>query len=142
MVVQGYGCTESGGLATCQDKESQETGSVGYPSINGSILLESWEEGGYSVKDPRGPAGEVLLCGPNVADGYFECLEENAAFQNDEAGNRVFRTGDIGRINPATNSLSIIDRKSQLIKLQNGEYISLGRIECALQSSRYVIDLT
>ena len=99
-------------------------------------MLESWEEGGYSVKDPRGPAGEVLLCGPNVADGYFQCLEENAAFQNDEAGNRVFRTGDIGRINPATNSLSIIDRKSQLIKLQNGEYISLGRIECALQGSR------
>ena len=51
VTVQGYGCTETGGLASCQDKESKETGSVGYPPINGSILLESWDEGGYSVDD-------------------------------------------------------------------------------------------
>jgi len=141
VTVQGYGCTETGGLASCQDKESKETGSVGYPPINGSILLESWDEGGYSVDDNENPSGEILLVGPNVADSYYMCSKEenNSAFQLDvEQNMRMFRTGDIGRINLATNSLSIIDRKSQLIKLQNGEYISLGRIETALQGSPFV----
>jgi len=138
VVVQGYGSTETSGVATCQDKESHETDSVGYPPINGSILLDSWEEGGYSVQDPTTPSGEILLCGPFVAKGYYQCPEENTAFQTLDGGQRIFRTGDIGRINLGTNSLSIVDRKSQLIKLQNGEYISLGRIECALQGVKYV----
>ena len=34
--------------------------------------------------------------------------------------------------------LALCYRKSQLIKLQNGEYISLGRIETALQGSPFV----
>merc|ERR1711862_260734 len=80
----------------------------------------------------------ILLCGPFVAEGYYQCPEENAAFQKSEGSNRIFRTGDIGRINLRTNSLSIVDRKSQLIKLQNGEYISLGRIETALQGVKCV----
>ena len=52
--------------------------------------------------------------GPNVADSYYMCSKEenNSAFQLDvEQNMRMFRTGDIGRINLATNSLSIIDRQ-------------------------------
>ena len=81
VLVQGYGSTETSGVATCQDKETFETDSVGYPPANGSILLESWEEGGYDVTDPEGPSGEILLSGPFVAEGYYQCPEENAAFQ-------------------------------------------------------------
>ena len=52
---------------------------------------------------------------------------------------KYFKTGDIGRINVNTsNSLSIIDRKKQLVKLQNGEYVSLGRVESILCTSQYV----
>ena len=52
--------------------------------------------------------------GPNVADSYYMCSKEenNSAFQLDvEQNMRMFRTGDIGRINLANNSLSIIDRQ-------------------------------
>jgi len=140
VVVQGYGATETAGLALCQDKETFETETAGYPPINGFAMLESWEEAGYHVDDKEGPAGEIVLCGPNIANGYFkvDSAEDNSSFYEDKEGNRCFRTGDIGRINLRTNSLSIVDRKKQLIKLQNAEYVSLGRIESVLSGSKYV----
>jgi long-chain acyl-CoA synthetase len=39
-----------------------------------------------------------------------------------------FMTGDIGQFNP-NGTLSIIDRKKNLIKLSGGEYIALERLE-------------
>ena len=41
---------------------------------------------------------------------------------------RWFKTGDIGRWN-ADGTLSIIDRKKDLVKLAHGEYIALGNLE-------------
>ena len=38
-----------------------------------------------------------------------------------------FRTGDIGHIQ-ANGTLKIIDRKKDLVKLQGGEYVSLGKV--------------
>ena len=40
---------------------------------------------------------------------------------------RWFKTGDIGQID-ADGTVRIIDRKKDLVKLQFGEYISLGKV--------------
>ncbi|CAI9759895.1 unnamed protein product [Fraxinus pennsylvanica] len=48
-----------------------------------------------------------------------------------------FYTGDIGKFH-ADGCLEIIDRKKDIVKLQHGEYISLGKVEAALMSSNYV----
>lgn len=45
----------------------------------------------------------------------------------DESGMRWFYTGDIGRFHP-DGCLEIIDRKKDIVKLQHGEYISLGKV--------------
>lgn len=47
--------------------------------------------------------------------------------QVDERGMRWFYTGDIGRFHP-DGCIEIIDRKKDIIKLQHGEYISLGKV--------------
>lgn len=47
--------------------------------------------------------------------------------QVDEKGMRWFYTGDIGRFHP-DGCLEIIDRKKDIVKLQHGEYISLGKV--------------
>ena len=44
-----------------------------------------------------------------------------------------FRTGDVGHLNPTTGSLSIIDRRKDLVKLQMGEYVSLSKVESAVK---------
>ncbi|VDQ08131.1 unnamed protein product [Trichobilharzia regenti] len=45
--------------------------------------------------------------------------------------------GDIGLMH-TDGSLSIIDRKKDLVKLQAGEYVSLSKVELALSQSIYV----
>lgn len=47
--------------------------------------------------------------------------------QVDERGMRWFYTGDVGRFHP-DGCLEIIDRKKDIVKLQHGEYISLGKV--------------
>lgn len=72
------------------------------------------------------PQGEIWIRGGAVIDGYFNNPEENAkAFQDG-----WFKTGDIGLFD-ATGQLKIIDRKKNLVKTQNGEYIALEKV-CAL----------
>ena len=48
-----------------------------------------------------------------------------------------FPLGDIGRFNE-DGTLSIIDRKKDLVKLQTGEYVSLGKVEMALNACPFV----
>merc|ERR1719427_2613928 len=50
-----------------------------------------------------------------------------------ENGKRWFRSGDIGVIDKDGN-LKIIDRKKDLVKLQLGEYVSLGKVESQLKT--------
>lgn len=40
---------------------------------------------------------------------------------------RWFYTGDIGQFHP-DGCLEIIDRKKDIVKLQHGEYVSLGKV--------------
>jgi long-subunit acyl-CoA synthetase (AMP-forming) len=51
--------------------------------------------------------------------------------QVDEKGMRWFYTGDIGQFHP-DGCLEIIDRKKDIVKLQHGEYISLGKVHLKL----------
>ncbi|CAG2182477.1 unnamed protein product, partial [Oppiella nova] len=59
------------------------------------------------------------------------------AYYVDSCGKRWFRTGDIGEVY-ANGTFKIIDRKKDLIKLQFGEYVSLGKIEAELKSNPFV----
>lgn len=45
----------------------------------------------------------------------------------DERGMRWFYTGDIGQFH-SDGCLEIIDRKKDIVKLQHGEYVSLGKV--------------
>merc|ERR1712210_135987 len=98
------------------------------------IRLINWEEGGYRVTDKPQPRGEVILGGGNIATGYYKMPEKTAEdFFTDEKGIRWFKTGDIGRFEE-DGKLTIVDRKKDLVKLQLGEYISLGKVEAQLKT--------
>ncbi|KAA8524884.1 hypothetical protein F0562_011307 [Nyssa sinensis] len=113
-------------------------GRVGPPLPCCYIKLISWEEGGYMTSDKPMPRGEVVVGGLSVTAGYFNNdAKTNEVYKVDEKGMRWFYTGDIGRFHP-DGCLEIIDRKKDIVKLQHGEYISLGKVEAALMSSNYV----
>merc|ERR1712212_777118 len=98
-----------------------------------NIRLVDWEEGNYRVRDKPKPRGEVYIGGRNVAKEYYKMPEKTAEeFFDDDTGRRWFKTGDIGQ-GEEDDRLKIIDRKKDLVKLQFGEYVSLGKVESVLK---------
>uniref|UniRef100_A0A7N9CAU2 long-chain-fatty-acid--CoA ligase n=1 Tax=Macaca fascicularis TaxID=9541 RepID=A0A7N9CAU2_MACFA len=133
-VGQGYGLTESAGAGTITEVWDYNTGRVGAPLVCCEIKLKNWEEGGYFNTDKPHPRGEILIGGQNVTMGYYKNeAKTKADFFEDENGQRWLCTGDIGEFDP-DGCLKIIDRKKDLVKLQAGEYVSLGKVEAALKN--------
>ncbi|RVE61850.1 hypothetical protein OJAV_G00174530 [Oryzias javanicus] len=133
-VGQGYGLTETCGAGTISEIWDYNTGRVGAPLVCSEITLKDWEEGGYYSTDKPNPRGEILIGGPNVAMGYYKYDGKNQGdFFVDANGQRWFCTGDIGEFHP-DGCLKIIDRKKDLVKLQAGEYVSLGKVEAVLKN--------
>ncbi|KAK9517786.1 hypothetical protein VZT92_023130 [Zoarces viviparus] len=132
-VGQGYGLTETCGAGTITEFADISTGRVGAPVICSEIRLRDWAEGGYTSRDKPNPRGEILIGGPNVTMGYYKQESHDQDFFVDIKGQRWFCTGDVGEIY-ADGCLQIVDRKKDLVKLQAGEYVSLGKVECALKN--------
>uniref|UniRef100_A0A3Q1GL60 long-chain-fatty-acid--CoA ligase n=1 Tax=Acanthochromis polyacanthus TaxID=80966 RepID=A0A3Q1GL60_9TELE len=133
-VGQGYGLTETCGAGTISELWDYSTGRVGGPLVCCEIKLKDWVEGGYRSTDKPHPRGEVLIGGPNVTMGYYKKEAKNQEdFFVDENGQRWFCTGDIGEFQE-DGCLKIIDRKKDLVKLQAGEYVSLGKVEAMLKN--------
>lgn len=59
--------------------------------------------------------------------GYYKNEALTQECFREEGGIRWFYTGDIGEMFP-DGTIKIIDRKKDLVKLQFGEYISLGKV--------------
>ncbi|XP_072532761.1 long-chain-fatty-acid--CoA ligase 4b [Salminus brasiliensis] len=135
-IAIGYGLTETCGAGSISEFSDCTTGRVGAPLICSEIKLRDWPEGGYTSQDKPHPRGEILIGGPNVAMGYYGSAgeAESGEFWVDEAGQRWFCTGDVGEVHP-DGCLQIVDRKKDLVKLQAGEYVSLGKVETALKNS-------
>ncbi|KAM8953950.1 fatty acid CoA ligase Acsl3 isoform 2-T2 [Pelodytes ibericus] len=133
-VGQGYGLTETCGAGTITEMWDYSTGRVGAPLVCCEIKLKNWEEGGYFNTDQPCPRGEILIGGPNVTMGYYKTeAKTKEDFYVDGNGQRWFCTGDIGEFH-SDGCLKIIDRKKDLVKLQAGEYVSLGKVEAALKN--------
>ena len=58
---------------------------------------------------------------------FLSSLSLSLLSKVDERGMRWFYTGDIGQFH-ADGCLEIIDRKKDIVKLQHGEYVSLGKV--------------
>ncbi|OMO59501.1 AMP-dependent synthetase/ligase [Corchorus capsularis] len=137
-IGQGYGLTETCAGATFSEVDDTSVGRVGSPLPCSFVKLIDWPEGGYLISDSPMPRGEIVVGGPSVTLGYFKNEEKTKeVYKVDERGMRWFYTGDIGQFHP-DGCLEIIDRKKDIVKLQHGEYVSLGKVEAALSVSPYV----
>lgn len=132
-VLQGYGLTETCSASTIMDIDDKSTGATGGPLTCCDIKLVNWEEGNYRVTDYPNPRGEIHVGGTNVAVGYYKQPEKTKEEFYEENGRHWFRTGDIGEFSPE-GMLQIVDRKKDLVKLQYGEYVSLGKVESELKT--------
>lgn len=137
-IGQGYGLTETCAGGTFSEYDDSSVGRVGAPLPCSFIKLIDWREGGYLTSDSPMSRGEIVIGGPNVTVGYFKNeAKTKEVYKVDERGMRWFYTGDVGQFH-SDGCLEIIDRKKDIVKLQHGEYVSLGKVEAALMISPYV----
>lgn len=91
------------------------------PSIE--VKLVDFPDAGY-FSDNTHEQGEIWIRGDSVASAYFQNDEETKeAFEDG-----WFKTGDIGEWD-SNGHLKIIDRKKNLVKTSNGEYIALEKVK-------------
>ncbi|KAJ3432282.1 long-chain-fatty-acid--coa ligase [Anaeramoeba flamelloides] len=121
-VVQGYGLTETAAGGAFGNLSNVVLGDIGAPKTSVEAKLVDVPEMEYYAKDNK---GEVWLRGPTVFQGYYKDPEKTKEALTKD---KWFKTGDIGRFNK-NGSLSIIDRKKNIVKLAQGEYISVEPLE-------------
>lgn len=126
-LMQGFGTTETTAVTTLMDMFDSTAGRTGAPLFGCQVRLVDWEEGGYRPTDKPHPRGEIVVGGDFITIGYFKNAAATEESYKDADGTRWFYTGDIGEMHP-DGCLKIVDRKKDLLKLQHGEYVSLGKV--------------
>lgn len=118
---EGYGQTESTGLATIHFKDRVKFGTIGerFPEVEVKIAED----------------GEILLKGPNVFMGYYRNPEKTAETIVDG----WLYTGDVGKIDE-DGHVVIMDRKKDIIITAGGKNITPSEIENQLKFSPYIND--
>jgi long-chain acyl-CoA synthetase len=127
-VYEGYGMTETGGVATSQPYGAIRLGSVGKALPGIRIELDK------SVAGSGPDEGEVILYGASIMKGYYKKDDASRATLTDDGG---LRTGDIGRLD-ADGYLYLTGRAKELYKLENGKYVAPVPVEEHLSLSPYI----
>ncbi|KAI8825359.1 hypothetical protein BJ741DRAFT_556510 [Chytriomyces cf. hyalinus JEL632] len=134
-VINGYGMTEATAVLAIQEvKQAASLGITGAPVSCVELKLVDVAEAGYKSSNVPKPQGEIWARGPSIMKGYYKQPELTKEVFTEDGW---LMTGDIGEWN-SDGTLSIIDRKKNLVKLSNGEYIALEKLEANYKVSKYV----
>ncbi|KAI9315645.1 hypothetical protein BX666DRAFT_2019760 [Dichotomocladium elegans] len=127
-ILCGYGMTES--MCAVMAPEQWALGEAGSPVPCVEVKLVDVPELGYLASNKDKPQGEIWIRGPSVTSGYYK---QETMTKETITEDGWLKTGDIGEWN-TTGTLSIIDRKKNLVKLSHGEYIALEKVESVYKS--------
>lgn len=110
-LMEGYGLSEAPTATHCNPMLGEKRpGSIGLPLPDVDCRIVSLEDGETDL--PVGEAGELLIRGPQVMQGYHNRLEET----RQTLRNGWLYTGDIARMDE-DGYFYILDRKKDLIKV-------------------------
>lgn len=127
----GYGLTETTANTAVLQPDRFELGIAGDLTGAVTVKLVDVEDLGYFAKNNQ---GEVWIKGASVLTEYYKNPKETEQVLTKDGW---FRTGDIGEWAP-NGHLKVIDRKKNLVKTLNGEYIALEKLESIYRSNAYV----
>uniref|UniRef100_A0A668AD48 Arachidonate--CoA ligase n=1 Tax=Myripristis murdjan TaxID=586833 RepID=A0A668AD48_9TELE len=122
QIFEAYGQTECTAGCTFTMPGDATSGHVGVPVPCNVVKLVDVEEMNYFASNGE---GEVCVKGKNVFKGYLKDPEKTAEALDEDGW---LHTGDIGKWLPS-GVLKIIDRKKNIFKLAQGEYIAPEKIE-------------
>jgi long-chain acyl-CoA synthetase len=136
-MINGYGLTETSAMGALMDPFEWNDSALG--NIPGSIEIKlvDYPEAGYFAKNKPNPQGEIWIRGESVMDGYYKNEKETAEALTSDGW---FKTGDIGEWDH-NGHLKMIDRKKNLVKTLNGEYIALEKLESIYRAEKVVANI-
>lgn len=138
-MINGYGLTETCGMGALCDPAAWTDNALGEPPGSIEIKLVDVPDLNYFSSHTPNPQGEIWIRGGAVTEGYLDLPEENEeSFTKDG----WFKTGDIGEFNESQGGLlKVIDRKKNMVKTLNGEYIALEKLESIYRSCPLVANI-
>jgi long-chain acyl-CoA synthetase len=134
-LVEGYGLTEASPVTHCNpvfDTTKNRVGTIGLPFPDTESRLVDLETGERDVAP--GEAGELVIRGPQLMDGYYNKPEETAQTLR----NGWLYTGDIATID-ADGYVAIVDRKKEMI-IVSGYNVYPREVEEALARHPAVLE--
>jgi fatty acid CoA ligase FadD9 len=124
-LLDGYGSTEAGMVLF--DGEVQSP-----PVIN--YKLADVPDLGYFATDRPHPRGELLLKTENMFPGYYKRPETTAGVFDEDG---YYRTGDVVA-EVAPGRLVYVDRRNNVLKLAQGEFVTVAKLEAVFGNSPLV----
>lgn len=118
-VIQGYGMTEISSSIAVQEMPAMNPATVGPVTLATEFKLRPVEGTDYKPTN-NPPTGELMVRGPTVFQGYYKSPDLTEEAFDDG----WFATGDVVQL-VERNEIQIIDRAKQLVKLSQGEYLSM-----------------
>ncbi|WP_232518837.1 carboxylic acid reductase [Mycobacterium intracellulare] len=124
-VLDGYGLTEVGMVT--------KDGRMNRPPVLDYKLIDVPELGYFHTDKPY-PRGELLVKSLTATPGYFKRPDVTAnAFDPDG----YYRTGDVmAELEP--DRLAYVDRRNNVLKLAQGEFVAVARLEAVFASAPLV----
>jgi fatty acid CoA ligase FadD9 len=124
-LLDGYGSTEAGMVLF--DGDIQRPPVVDYRLVDVPDL-------GYFATDRPYPRGELLLKTQNMFPGYYKRPETTAGVFAEDG---YYRTGDVFA-ETAPDHLVYVDRRNNVLKLAQGEFVTLAKLEAEFGNSPLV----
>ena len=131
-MVEGYGQTEGTGAEFGMRTTDSRSGHVGGVLQHNEFKLVDVPEMNYTNRDideqtnKPAPRGEIWVRGKGIIPGYYKNDAKNEETFTEDGW---LQSGDIGKIGPDQKELIIIDRKKNIFKLSQGEYIAPEKLE-------------
>ncbi|MEV7603614.1 carboxylic acid reductase [Kitasatospora sp. NPDC089797] len=124
-LVDGYGSTETGAVAF--------DGRVQRPPVTDYRLVDVPELGYFGTDSPY-PRGELLVRSDLLVPGYFRRPDATAEVFDEDG---FYRTGDIMAL-VGPDELRYVERRSNVLKLSQGEFVAVSRLEALFDGSPLV----
>ena len=130
QIVEGYGLTETAPVVSVNPPEDVRPGTLGVPVVDEEVKIDPHPVDQDDFDTDR-EVGELLVRGPNVADGYWNREKETAkSFEPDG----WFHTGDIVE-QTEDDFLVYHDRLKEVIVLSTGKNVAPQPIEDAFATN-------